>query len=596
MRSVTGLLAGLILATVQAASIETTITYQGQLSQAGEPASGNFDLEMRLFDVADGGLEIVPVINLQDVSVADGLFTVELDFGPTPYAGDQLWLQVSVREGGSSGGFTQLLPRQKVTPAPYALHAEMVAVGAVAGAEIADGTIGVADINISQVQQRIGADCPSGSAIRQIDAIGAVVCETDDDTTYTAGDGLALASNAFSVDFTGDGVASTAARSDHLHEDRYGAGDLAVRVVAGGSPAENGAALLAAVAGITDASAARPYTILLSGGVFDLPAAGVVLKPFVSLKGVSTESTVLTAPGSDSFGAAQATVTLSDGVRVERLTVINTAGDTNSAIAILATGEGFRLSDLNIRVEPTTSFLVSGLTSINSSNAISGRLSRVNIEVDDGNGLGANDPTGDIVELVIEDSVIRVNGAGTGISDPGLDSSGTMQVKNSLVEVLGGGTGFAVSASNLSDNLTLDGVEVRVSGGVGANRGLFRAGSGFRVLVRSSVIDVSGASGSAAVRFNNGRVTIQNSRIRAPIGLLASSNGSFAGGFFLDSSVLDVGTAIQIEGSSTGTHQVRVGASKIDASNIVNVVSGLANLVCVNAYDENYQALGSDCL
>jgi hypothetical protein len=40
---------------------------------------------------------------------------------------------------------------------------------------------------------------------------------TDNDTTYTAGAGLALAGGAFSVQFAGSGSAATAARSDHAH-------------------------------------------------------------------------------------------------------------------------------------------------------------------------------------------------------------------------------------------------------------------------------------------------------------------------------------------------------------------------------------------
>ena len=43
----------------------------------------------------------------------------------------------------------------------------------------------------------------------------------DDDTTYTAGAGLALLGGEFSVDFAGTGSALTASRSDHSHDSRY---------------------------------------------------------------------------------------------------------------------------------------------------------------------------------------------------------------------------------------------------------------------------------------------------------------------------------------------------------------------------------------
>jgi hypothetical protein len=53
---------------------------------------------------------------LPAVAVDGGLFAVELDFGPGVFVGQQLWLQVEV-EGAL------LLPRQRITSAPYALYA-----------------------------------------------------------------------------------------------------------------------------------------------------------------------------------------------------------------------------------------------------------------------------------------------------------------------------------------------------------------------------------------------------------------------------------------------------------------------------------------
>ena len=46
---------------------------------------------------------------------------------------------------------------------------------------------------------------------------GSVACETDDNTTYSAGTGLTLAGAQFRVNFAGDGASTSAARSDHDH-------------------------------------------------------------------------------------------------------------------------------------------------------------------------------------------------------------------------------------------------------------------------------------------------------------------------------------------------------------------------------------------
>ena len=51
----------------------------------------------------------------------------------------------------------------------------------------------------STIQQRVTEACGVGYAIRQINQDGTVVCEPDDDTTYTPGTGLALDGSEFSI-------------------------------------------------------------------------------------------------------------------------------------------------------------------------------------------------------------------------------------------------------------------------------------------------------------------------------------------------------------------------------------------------------------
>lgn len=49
------------------------------------------------------------------------------------------------------------------------------------------------------LQRRVNSSCAAGSAIRLIAADGTVTCESDDNTTYSAGTGLSLAGNIFSL-------------------------------------------------------------------------------------------------------------------------------------------------------------------------------------------------------------------------------------------------------------------------------------------------------------------------------------------------------------------------------------------------------------
>lgn len=215
----------LIVTGAQAAPVGTGFTYQGELKVSAAPANGAFDFEFALFAVATGGSVITTVVS-DDAPVANGLFTVELDFTDVPFAAaEQYWLEVHVRDGASTGAYQALLPRQKITPAPYALNARTVQAGgvnqgalsvgavgnaqlgdlAVTGAKIADATITAAKlaftpgditdvvagnglsggaasgaaslaVNISLIQSRVTGSCPVGSYLRGIHADGTTLC------------------------------------------------------------------------------------------------------------------------------------------------------------------------------------------------------------------------------------------------------------------------------------------------------------------------------------------------------------------------------------------------------------------------------------
>jgi hypothetical protein len=105
-------------------------TYQGRLEQGGQPATGVFDFQFDLYDVETDGSELTDQLQFEDVSVLGGVFTVELDFGSAMSSSEQLWLEIRVREGASAGGFTGLLPRQKLNSSAYALVSRIAALEA----------------------------------------------------------------------------------------------------------------------------------------------------------------------------------------------------------------------------------------------------------------------------------------------------------------------------------------------------------------------------------------------------------------------------------------------------------------------------------
>lgn len=107
--------------------LSSAFTYQGELKSGGSPASGPYDMRMRLFDSVVGGNQVGPTVCADNVGVAEGRYTVALDFGAV-MTGQQLFLEISVRPDSgltcaSAAGFTPLAPRQALTAAPYAAYA-----------------------------------------------------------------------------------------------------------------------------------------------------------------------------------------------------------------------------------------------------------------------------------------------------------------------------------------------------------------------------------------------------------------------------------------------------------------------------------------
>ena len=60
---------------------------------------------------------------LNDVAIANGLFTVTLDFGASAFDGNARWLEIAARPGASTGAYTPLTPRQPLNATPYAVRA-----------------------------------------------------------------------------------------------------------------------------------------------------------------------------------------------------------------------------------------------------------------------------------------------------------------------------------------------------------------------------------------------------------------------------------------------------------------------------------------
>lgn len=112
----------IIIGISQAAPTGTAFTYQGRLTEGGNPGNTPYDFRFRLYDALAGGSQVNSTLTKLNVPVNDGYFAVELDFSSV-FLGDATWLEIDVAPQGS-GTYTTLTPRQELTPTPYAINAD----------------------------------------------------------------------------------------------------------------------------------------------------------------------------------------------------------------------------------------------------------------------------------------------------------------------------------------------------------------------------------------------------------------------------------------------------------------------------------------
>jgi hypothetical protein len=125
----------------------TAFTYDGQIQLNGRPAGGTYNMTFAVFNTNVDGTAIAGPITNNAVGVTNGLFTVQIDFGSGVFIGASNWLEIGVETNGASS-FIILVPRQELTPVPYAIYAEsatMVATGASIGAGYSNSISSAAD-------------------------------------------------------------------------------------------------------------------------------------------------------------------------------------------------------------------------------------------------------------------------------------------------------------------------------------------------------------------------------------------------------------------------------------------------------------------
>jgi hypothetical protein len=102
------------------ATVAAAISYQGVLTDpGGNPLSGSYDLEFGFWSLSSGGVQVGPYVYRMGQVITNGLYSTSLAVDPDLINGQELWLQIAVRESG--GSWQPLSPRVQVLPTMYAM-------------------------------------------------------------------------------------------------------------------------------------------------------------------------------------------------------------------------------------------------------------------------------------------------------------------------------------------------------------------------------------------------------------------------------------------------------------------------------------------
>lgn len=136
------------------ATSTSTISYQGRLADsAGNPLTGYYNLEFRIYDVPSGGTPLWEEFwtGGNSVQVSDGLFNVMLGSINNTLASaieghDELYLGITV------GTDSEMVPRVQLGSVPFAMYAVQANVpdGSITTAKLADGAVTSAKMDAAE--------------------------------------------------------------------------------------------------------------------------------------------------------------------------------------------------------------------------------------------------------------------------------------------------------------------------------------------------------------------------------------------------------------------------------------------------------------
>ncbi|MBM4386793.1 MAG: hypothetical protein FJ088_03580, partial [Deltaproteobacteria bacterium] len=352
--------------------------------------------------------------------------------------------------------------------------------------------------------------------------------------------------------------------------------------------AQNGTALLNALAGITDASASNPYLLKIEPGVYSLGTGTLVMNEYVDIEGSGETVTKITALGKTS--STYGTVNFKNNSELRQLTVENTGGNSN-AIAINVKSTTARISHVTaiasggssntygILVDSSSNAVLSHITASASGQAsivagIALKYSTVSIIDAASTATATSTSTSWCYGVTFFASQgyasdIRASASGTyvsrlaGIYNYSIDSL-TMNDITASVDA-SNDDNYGIYNENVS-NVMMN-VVIVVSNATMANYGLFN-NSTSKPVINNLVVKVSGSSAiiNYGIVFDTGSYPIINSSKITVSGATGASYGIASWGFNPRVNIADItvsGGAAQNFGIYSGGGSIFVNTARI---------------------------------
>lgn len=369
-----------------------------------------------------------------------------------------------------------------------------------------------------------------------------------------------------------------------------------------GTATQNGTALLAALAGITTASATNPFLLKIEPGRYDLGGStSLQMKPFVDIEGSGEGITTITGSLDNAFSGV---VLAADNTELRLLTVENTGASGLHVAVFIGNNMAPRLTQMTARAGGTGTSLVLGIRSSGANSKPS--LSRVTAT---GNGtsgiIGGFDNLGGT--SAIEHSTFSATGNGA----PGTDVvaisalGGTITIHSSLLSALSGqstnraldleNATASVAASVLSATGGAPNLAYFVNGGVATTMTIVasRLDGGIQLSgtsARTLTLDDSLVTGGISITTSGGSATLTISSTRVDGVVILNTSATVTGE--IRSSQLAAGMTLS---GASRTYTLQIGASHINGGITNSTTSSTITLQCIVSYKNYTTALTAGC-